>query len=175
MIRNILGAIGLLSVLTGASAAVFFFGGYFNVAATATEPRLMRWALIQVREASVQRHAHEQPTVALSSTDVVLTGARAYLERGCVSCHGAPGVVWHKFSEGLRPDPPDLANISKSRTPEQLYFVIKNGINMTGMPSFGSSTEQELWAMVAFVKQLPSVSAEQFKSWTGPGATVSRS
>ena len=175
MIRNVLAAIGLLSVIMGASAAIFFFGGYFNVAATASEPALMRWALIHVREASVQRHANELPSVALTSPDVIRTGARAYSERGCVSCHGAPGAVWHKFSEGLRPDPPDLADIGKARSPEQLYFVIKNGINMTGMPSFGSSTEQELWAIVAFVKQLPGVSADQFKSWTGQGVPASKS
>ena len=175
MIRNVLAAIGLFSVIIAASAGVFFFGGYFNVAATAREPGLMRWALIQVREASVRRYATEQPTLAMTSPDVIRTGARAYSERGCVSCHGAPGAVWNKFSEGLRPDPPDPTDIVKSRSAEELFFVIKNGINMTGMPSFASSSDQELWSIVAFLKQRPTVSSDQYKSWTGQGAAAPKS
>ena len=93
-------------------------------------------------------------------------GARAYSERGCINCHGGPGVEWAKFSEGLRPDPPDLRDLVKERTPAQLFWVIKNGINMTGMPSFGEAPDQELWSIVAFLKKLPAVSDEEFKTWS---------
>ena len=43
-----------------------------------------------------------------------------------------------------------------------------NGINMTGMPSFGAIDvpDQEIWSIVAFVKKLPTVSDEDFKTWT---------
>lgn len=175
MVRNLLAAVGLVSIVLGASAAVFFFNGYFNVAATTQEPALMRWALIHVREASVRRHATDHPPVDLTSPDLVRSGARAYAERGCVNCHGAPGATWQRFSEGLRPDPPDPMEIARQRTPEELFFVIKNGVNMTGMPSFGSSSDQELWTIVAFLKQLPAVSAEQFKTWTGQAPTAPKS
>ena len=65
-------------------------------------------------------------------------GAKAFAARGCANCHGAPGVAWAKFSEGLRPDPPDLKDIAGELEPRELFYVIKNGINMTGMPSFGA-------------------------------------
>jgi hypothetical protein len=49
-----------------------------------------------------------------------------------------------------------------------LFWVVKNGINMTGMPSFGAIDvpDQEIWSIVAFVKKLPTVSDEDFKTWT---------
>jgi hypothetical protein len=37
---------------------------------------------------------------------------------------------------GLRPDPPDLKNVVKDLMSAQIFWVIRNGINMTGMPGF---------------------------------------
>lgn len=77
-------------------------------------------------------------------------------------------MEWAKFAEGLRPDPPDLKEIVNAREPGQLFWVIKNGINMTGMPSFGAIEvpDQEIWTIVAFLKKLPSVSDADFKEWS---------
>lgn len=99
---------------------------------------------------------------------MIQAGAKAFSQRGCVNCHGAPGVNWQKFSEGLNPDPPDLKEIAAEREPVQLFWVVKNGIRMTGMPSFGSIgvDDKEIWSIVAFVKKLPNVSEADFKSWT---------
>jgi len=54
--------------------------------------------------------------------------------------------------------------------PSQLFWVVKNGIRMTGMPSFGKIgvADSELWSIVAFLKQLPHVSPEDFKAWSQP-------
>ena len=75
--------------------------------------------------------------MSLDDPATIRAGARAFSERGCANCHGAPGVGWAKWSEGLRPDPPDLKKIVPNREPRELFWVIKNGIKMTGMPSFG--------------------------------------
>ena len=101
-------------------------------------------------------------------------GARAFAARGCVTCHGAPGADYAKFAEGMRPDPPDLKDIVNDRPPAQLFWVVKNGIKMTGMPGFGAIgvPDQELWSIVAFLKKLPSVSEADFKTWSeaAPGS-----
>ncbi len=165
---KLLAFIGLLGVLTSIAAAVFFFGGYFSVAATAPDPAVVDWALKQVRMASVARHAGVTPPVNLDEPAVVQAGARAYADRGCVACHGGPGATWQKFSEGLNPSPPDLGEVSGAREPAQLFWVVKNGIKMTGMPSFGSIgvEDKEIWSIVAFVKKLPNVSEADFKAWS---------
>ena len=169
-----LALIGFLGILAAIGAGVYFFGGHYSVAATADEPAIVKWLLIKVRQASVERNATDKPPVSLDSPAVVQAGARAYSERGCVHCHGAPGVNRSKFSEGLKPDPPDLKKVANERTPEQLFWVIKNGINMTGMPSFGmiGVPDQDIWSIVAFVKKLPSVSDADFKAWSAPVVTT---
>jgi mono/diheme cytochrome c family protein len=81
-----------------------------------------------------------------------------------------------KFSEGQRPDPPDLKEVANELEPRALFWVIKNGINMTGMPSFALAgvDDKEIWTIVAFVKKVPSVSEADFKAWTAPGAGGTR-
>jgi len=171
MVR-LLAFIGFLAIIAAVAGAVFFLGGFYSVAATGEDTGFIRkatdWALGQTRDASIARHATETPPSSLDNTTTVQAGARAFNERGCVHCHGAPGVMWSKFSEGLNPDPPDLKDLANDAEPKELFWAIKNGIRMTGMPSFGAIEvpDQEIWSIVAFVKKLPSVSADEFKAWT---------
>ena len=165
---RLLALIGFLAIVVGVAALVFFFGGFFNVAATNAEPAPVSWALINVRMASIDRNATEQPPSGFDTPEKVQAGAKAYFTRGCTTCHGGPGVEWQKFSEGLRPDPPDLKDIVPNLLPRHLFWVVKNGINMTGMPSFGATgmDDPEIWSVVAFLKRLPEVKEEDFKKWT---------
>src|SRR5262245_44691935 len=114
-----LALIGLLAILGAIGAAVFFFGGYYSVAGPAEEPAIVKWALVHVRTASIARHAKDKPPMAIDDPALVKAGARVYLERGCVNCHGSPGADdWAKFSEGLRPDAADLKDAAKELDPE---------------------------------------------------------
>ena len=97
---RLLALIGLLAIVVGIAALVFFFGGFFNVAATNPEPEPVKWALIKVRMAAVDRYATDRPPSGYDAPAQVQAGAKAYMARGCTNCHGGPGVDWQKFSEG---------------------------------------------------------------------------
>jgi mono/diheme cytochrome c family protein len=163
-----LALIGALAILFGIGSAVFFFGGYYSVAGTAEDPAAVTWALTKVRTASVSRYATDSPPATLGEAAIIEAGANAYASYGCANCHGAPGVQWLKYSEGLHPDPPDLKKVAGDLSPSQLFWIIKNGITMTGMPSFAlaGATDTEIWSIVAFVKKLPTVSEADYKRWT---------
>ena len=165
---RLLAFIGALAIVVAIAAAVYFFGGFYSIAGTQEDPAPVAWALVHVRQASIDRHAVDGPPQPLDNPALVRAGARAFGQRGCVACHGAPGADWQKFSEGLKPSPPDLGEIVDALEPRELFWVVKNGINMTGMPSFGSIgvPDAELWSIVAFLKQLPKVSPEDFQAWS---------
>jgi mono/diheme cytochrome c family protein len=167
-----LALIGGLAIIVGIGAAVFFLGGFYSVAATAEDPGIVRCALIQARTASINRHATDQPPANINDAQTVQAGAKAFAAHGCANCHGAPGVPWQKYSEGLNPDPPDLKKVVDHQAPAQLFWVVKNGINMTGMPSFqlAGAKDEEIWAIAAFLKKLPTVSDADYKAWTSPPA-----
>jgi mono/diheme cytochrome c family protein len=166
--KTLLALIGVLAILCAIAAAAFFFGGFYDVSASVDDPPFVKSALANIRLASISRHATDTPPMSLEDPATVQAGARAFSERGCFNCHGAPGVEWAKFSEGLRPDPPDLKELVDQRKPQELFWVVKNGIHMTGMPSFGliEVPDREIWTIVAFLKKLPNVSDADFKAWT---------
>jgi mono/diheme cytochrome c family protein len=164
-----LGLIGLLATLVAIGAAFFFFGGFFDIAADHPDPSVVNWALIHVRKASIARHATDHPPASLEDPALVRAGAQAYSRVGCVACHGGPGVKPARFSQGLNP-PPNLKRVINDLLPQEVFWIIKNGIKMTGMPSFGVDDppvpDQTIWSIVAFLKKLPNVSDEDFKAWS---------
>jgi mono/diheme cytochrome c family protein len=166
---RILAVIGALAIIFAIGAAIFFFGGFYSVAEDEDDPAIVNWALASVRAASVARHATETPPANLNDPATVKAGARAYATIGCVNCHGGPpDKDWAKFSEGLKPVPADLKVMAKERTAPELFWVVKNGVKMTGMPSFGlaGASDQQIWTIVAFIKKLPSISDEDYRAWT---------
>jgi hypothetical protein len=167
MKRTLLAFIGLIAIAFAIVAAGYLFLGFYNVAATEQDPGFVNWGLIQVRKSAIARHAKDTPPPAFDEATKVRAGARAYGERGCVYCHGGPGADYMKFAEGLNPTPPDLKEVVGSRSPAELFWVVKHGIRMTGMPSFeaGGTPDAEIWSIVAFLKKLPAVSEADYKAW----------
>jgi mono/diheme cytochrome c family protein len=165
---RILASIGALAVVAAVAAAIYFFGGFYSVAATTPDSGIIAWALGHVRAASIKQHATDTAPFALDDQSVIQAGARAFATRSCATCHGAPGADWAKFAEAIRPDPPDLKDIAKERSPAEIFWVVKNGIKMTGMPGFSliNADDRELWQIAAFVKKLPNISADEYKSWS---------
>lgn len=164
---KLLAAIGVLAILVALGAAAFFLGGYYNVSGVDPDNGPVTWALTRVRTASIDKRAPATAPINIDDPAVVQAGAKAFGARGCPTCHGAPGTDWAKFSEGLRPDAADLSEVSKLRSPGQIFWVVKNGINMTGMPSFAriGVPDDEIWRIAAFVKKFGSVSPEDYKKW----------
>jgi len=87
----------------------------------------------------------------------------------CVGCHGAPGEERGEIGKGLNPSPPSLAEVVPSWSSAEIFWILKNGIRMTGMPAFGPThSNDRLWSIVAFVKQLPKMTADDYKKMGQP-------
>lgn len=163
-----LGIIGLVLILIAVAGAVYLFGGFFNVAASEPHTGVMAWAVERVRHASIEHHARGTPPIPLDDQAAIQEGARAYARLGCANCHGGPGTGWAKFSEGLNPGPPDLKETASKDEPAEIFWIVKHGISMTGMPSFAKAgaSDDEIARVTAFVKRLPSVTEADYKAWT---------
>ena len=138
---RILAVIGALAIIFGLGAALFFFGGCYSVAATVEDPAVVHWALTNVRPASIERHATDQPPASININDpaTVQAGAHAYAARGCTNCHGGPGVHLGEVLGRAAARPARPQGRRHALSAAQLFWVIKNGINMTGMPSFAQA------------------------------------
>jgi mono/diheme cytochrome c family protein len=89
---RVLAAIGILAILAVIGATVFLFGGFYSVAANEPDLLAVSWAMEKIRDASIGRNAHFAVPANLDDAGTLQAGARAFSQRGCATCHGAPGV-----------------------------------------------------------------------------------
>ncbi len=160
--------IGLL-VAEACVALAIMWWGLVNVGADNPHPAVVRSYLSNTMEHSVQRHA--QGLKAPAPDRVSIAAGAVHYGRMCVLCHGAPGVEPLEIGKGLSPDPPDLMQTADEWTVEQVYWLVRHGVGDTGMPAFGPTHEEaELWAIAAFVKRLPRLTAAEFSKLVAEGA-----
>jgi mono/diheme cytochrome c family protein len=152
-------AILLLMLLGG---FVVVYAGVYDVAATEPHAPVTHWILETVRTRSIKAHAAQlQAPPGLDDPAKVLTGVEHYAAH-CAVCHGAPGVPKGDIAQGLYPPPPNLAKTVHVYSSAELFWIVKNGIKMTGMPSWTDHSDEELWATVAFLKKLPGMSEHDY-------------
>lgn len=160
--RPLLGVVAIVVLVVGGTVA-FARSGLLDVSATATEPGVLRWLLETTRESSVRRRAADIVVPDLSDQVQVDGGAQAFGEM-CAGCHGAPGREPMLGAQDMNPPPPDLSETANARAPAELFWVIKHGIRMTGMPAWGRThSDAQIWELVAFVERLPEVSADDYR------------
>jgi len=170
--RNFLAFIGALSILGVIAVAAYLFAGFSDVAAgDRSRDNIFDHAIERIREASISRHADGLPPIPFDDPLIIQAGARQFVQHNCDECHGAPGVQRKAFGRAMNPGPPGLQRMS-ANDPAHIFWIIKNGIRMTAMPSFGriGVSDNDIWRIVAFIKKFPTVSADQYKSWTASPA-----
>ena len=153
-------ALVLLFALLGSIG--FVYSGIYNVAATDPHWDLTHRILDTVRTRSIEAHATGiKVPPGLDNPDKLAIGVEHFAAH-CAVCHGGPGVPKGDIGKGLYPAPPDLAHASTHLSEAEMFWVIKNGIKMTGMPSWADHSDEEIWATVAFLKKLPGMTPEEY-------------
>jgi mono/diheme cytochrome c family protein len=144
----------------------FVWFGAFNVAATEQHSELTLWLISLVRDRSIAMRATASPTEpALTDPQLIKAGFRSY-HTMCSTCHSTPGRKSSPIRQGLNPKPPRLYSKQvQRRSNAELYWIIEHGMRMTGMPAFGPTHNSEkIWGLVAFVRQLPQLSPQQYQA-----------
>jgi mono/diheme cytochrome c family protein len=155
--------VGALALLTGA-AVVAIYAGLYNVAADVPHTQPVYWLLDTIRQRSVIARARDLVVPNdLDDANRISRGAGQYAEM-CSGCHLAPGMKRTEVSRGLYPRAPELRHGS-DLTPAEQFWIVKHGVKMTGMPAWGITHNDELlWDVVAFVRKLPELTAEQYEA-----------
>lgn len=167
-------AVVALVVAMGVGATGFVLWGVYNVSALQqhTEPvfTLLNLAL----DRSIRQRAEEIGVPELTH-DMAEEGRRLYRSH-CVQCHGAPGIGRHDVGKGMTPVPPNLAHTAKVKSPAEIFWPIKHGIKMTGMPSWQFKfTDEQIWEIVAFVTRMPDMSPADYQAQAADDGEASRS
>ncbi len=163
--KIVLGTLVAVIVVVIVGALVGIFSGTVNVAARSPRGGMLEWALNTTMDHSVRSHASGIKVPPLEDSSLIDLGFDHY-KNMCITCHGSPAGGQSEAGIGLNPQPPELSDAAKDWTPAELYWIIKNGVKMTGMPAFGPThSERELWGLVAFLQKLKTMNPEQYKAF----------
>ncbi len=159
--RFIAGFIVALIAVAVVTLLIMYTGAY-NVAASSPDNPIVEWFLSNTMVHSVISRA-KSVKAPDQLTDKQAQAGFSIFKSSCVYCHGAPGKEPDASSKGLNPEPPDLADAVSDMTSAELFWIIKNGIKMSGMASYGKiHNDDEIWNVVAFVERLPKMTSEEY-------------
>lgn len=121
----------------------------------------------RVRSLAVPRIAKEMQNPVAASEEV-LPEAMAHFADHCAFCHANDGSGDTSIGKGLYPKPPDMRQPdTQNLTDGELFYIIHNGIRLTGMPAFGGETtgapDLDSWKLVLFIRHLPNITAEELE------------
>ncbi len=99
----------------------------------------------------------------IAFTPAVHQEAMAHFADHCAVCHANNGSGDTMFGKGLYPKPPDLRLArTQNMTDGELFYILENGIRMSGMPAFGGGdSTDDSWKLVYFIRHLPQLSAAE--------------
>ena len=101
----------------------------------------------------------------VEATEAVLTEGLEHFADHCAVCHANNGSGDSEIGRALYPRAPDMrAKATQELTDAELFFIIENGVRLTGMPAWGTGTpegERESWALVHFIRRLPRLTDEE--------------
>lgn len=144
------------------SAYAFIQSGIFNVAATSKEGLVISWLLHTTMKKSVERRAQDIQVPEINNDEIILSGLSDYVAM-CAQCHGEPDKPASILTQGLNPEPPNLKHLAESGTAAEMFWIINNGIRMTGMPAFGKTHQaDEIWPVVLFLQSAKGITSSDY-------------
>lgn len=162
--------LGLTAALV---AGAVVYSGIYDISATRQHLQPIHSLMEVAMRQSVRRHARNVDEPPLTDPQMAQRGAASF-QAHCVQCHGAPGVAQSGIGLSMQPLPGPLVDAQQHWQPRELYWVVRHGIKMTGMPAWKHRLpDEEIWELVAFMQQLPQLNATEYAQWTQAAAPVS--
>jgi hypothetical protein len=119
-----------------------------------------------MRRLAIPRSAREMRN-PVPHTGQVLAEGRAHFADHCAICHGNDGRGQTPIGRNLYPKAPDMTLPgTQSLSDGELFYIIHNGVRLTGMPAWGSDDagrDLDSWELVHFVRHLPHLTAAELE------------
>ncbi|MEC3910364.1 c-type cytochrome [Sphingobium sp. CR2-8] len=147
-------------------AMLFAWSGAMQISASSGHWRITDWFLHWVMRNSVRTYsAFQTPSNPLDEDGLI--SAAGHFRQACQVCHGAPGVRPSPVMQSATPPAPDLAKTAGEWRDRELFWIIRHGVKFTGMPAWAASDRpDEVRRMTAFVRRLPGMTAQQYRTLT---------
>lgn len=127
-----------------------------NISALPAPSRYETWFAGKAKDWYIGRAARGPlPRAPVYDPSAVAAGETLF-GMGCANCHGKDGRNPTNIGKSMYPRVPDLGSADvQHMSDRELFWVIKNGIRLSGMPGFGNIlTDDEIWQVTDYVRSL---------------------
>lgn len=83
-----------------------------------------------------------------------LAAARSLYAMQCQLCHNDNGDGHTQIGQSLYPKVPDLRGMTQNKSDGALYYSIRNGIRLSGMPAWTQDTDEQIWGLVSLIRTM---------------------
>lgn len=158
---------GTVTAILLIAAGCYVYGKTFahgfsaRVAPPAFESALAAMAL----RAAIPAEAREKQNPVPESDDVIAE-ARAHWADHCSGCHANDGSGQIPLGQQMYPPAPDMRkDATQKKTDGELFYIIENGVRLTGMPAWGGNPkhEEDSWKLVRFIRHLPALTPAEIR------------
>ena len=120
----------------------------------------------RMRHWAVPASARAMKNSFSDSAEAVEAG-RMHFADHCASCHGNDGRGKTEIGQNLYPKAPDMwGKETQSLSDGELFYIIKNGVRLTGMPAWGEDTPEDdraSWHLVSFIRHVPWITPKELE------------
>jgi mono/diheme cytochrome c family protein len=142
---------------------------YFVATGVSARPRPGRFETFiarTVRNVAIRSHLEGTSNPAPLS-DAVVGEGRAHFADHCAVCHGNDGSGDTEMGRALYPRAPDMRlPATQNLSDAELFYIIENGIRLTGMPGWSTGTTEgtaSSWHLVHFIRHLPQLTPDEIE------------
>src|SRR5579863_2856759 len=130
-----------------------------------TQPSALEAVIAAVMRRMAMPGAMRDAKNPVGNSPEVLREGMLHFADHCAICHGNDGGGDTMMTHGMYPEPPDLrASATQEKTDGEIFWIIENGVRLTGMPGFGGGehgSPEDSWKLVHFIRHLPALTAEE--------------
>jgi mono/diheme cytochrome c family protein len=126
------------------------------------------WSEVQIartmRHRAIPRADRDRASPVPPSSKTIRAGLEHFADH-CAICHANDGSGNADMGQSLYPKAPDLRDSqTQALSDGELFYIVENGIRLTGMPAWGTGTpegETASWHLVHFIRHLPKITPRE--------------
>ena len=147
----VIASVGLLLLAVAGVAA-----SRFSFSALAEPGRTETYLATQAKHLLVARDSRTGVPLEPASTPAGIAAGEKLYGAECASCHGLNARTPTDAGRWMYPRAVDLTSEQVQQySDRELFWILKNGIRLSGMPAFGRvESDEHLWQLVHYLRTL---------------------
>ena len=158
MRKFVIAAIGVLVLVAAIAAA-----SQFTLSALPEPGRTETLLATKAKHYLVGRSSRDGTPPAPANRQAAVKEGDRLFGTECAACHGVSGHNPTDAGRWMYPRAADLTSREvQAYSDHEVFWIIKNGIRLSGMPAFGRvESDEHIWDLVFYVRALPKAAQER--------------